>query len=254
MLSVRNESTLNVWCASLETTTINPPQATQGGASTVIIAAAAGAGGAVVLIIIIITVVLLFRRRRRQSQVMLASPSSSQYYGKSSTARGIAKQMGLLVHEKVEKTFLLAFAGQFSKEELDTACGLFAMLETPRKNVKLDRLIGQGQSGEVYAARLTGVLALTANSNGVTLAKDGLRVAVKQQRRSENTLKSASVLQTSDEEGLQLEARLLYQLQHPHIVRVVATVMTSLPSFICFEFMANGDLKTYLRFSVLKLG
>jgi serine/threonine protein kinase len=55
----------------------------------------------------------------------------------------------------------------------------------------------------------------------------------------------------AEEEGLQLEARLMFQLEHPNIVRVLAVVTRSLPSWICLEFMPNGDLKSYLRFGLL---
>jgi len=52
---------------------------------------------------------------------------------------------------------------------------------------------------------------------------------------------------TAAEEALQVEARLLHQLRHPHVVSVVALVTQTLPTWVCLEYMAGGDLKTYLR-------
>jgi serine/threonine protein kinase len=49
------------------------------------------------------------------------------------------------------------------------------------------------------------------------------------------------------EEALQIEARLLHLLQHPHIVSVLGVVTRTQPTFLCLEYMVNGDLKTYLR-------
>ena len=48
----------------------------------------------------------------------------------------------------VEQQFTLAFAGHFSEAALTAAKADFAALQVPRKGVRLDRLIGQGQSGD----------------------------------------------------------------------------------------------------------
>ena len=110
------------------------------------------------------------------------------------------------------------------------ACSSFKALEVARKNIKLLRIVGHGQFGNIYQAELK----LYRHE----------RVAVKTSRDLAVQVDAAAV---ASEEALQLEARLLHQLRHPHIVQVLAVVTMSLPTWIGLEFMQNGDLKTYLR-------
>ena len=150
--------------------------------------------------------------------------------------------MESLLTQKVEKLFLLAFSIRFGATELAAAREAFMQLEVPRKRVRFERLIGQGQSGEVHLATLA-----LPTLRGKTASKGSVSVpvAVKMLRGDKG---GAMVGNMAGEEALQLEARLLHQLQHAHIVQVLATVTTSLPTMVCLEYMQNGDLKTYLRF------
>ncbi len=161
---------------------------------------------------IVILVVGLIHRRRK-----LSADVNTQL-----------SQLGLLLATKVEKVFALAFVGQFSGKDLEQAQLEFAALERARKCIRLDRIVGQGQSGQVHLGTLDGKIC-------------AIKVAGK--------LGSFSTLQgdTSAEESLQLEARLLVQLKHPCIIRVAGVITQSLPSLVCLEYMANGDLKTLLR-------
>jgi hypothetical protein len=145
------------------------------------------------------------------------------------------QELETLLTTKVEQTFVLAFAGRFSEAALRQVRADFAALEVARRSVKLERVIGQGASGEVHLGQLGG-------GNG-----GGARVAVKMCHRDKAVDGVPALSDTAAEEGLQLEARLLHQLQHPHIVRVAALVTRSLPTWVCLEYLANGDLKSYLR-------
>ncbi len=137
----------------------------------------------------------------------------------------------MLLVSKMEKTFDFAFSLQFTPSELDTARQSFSALEVLRKSIRLDRIIGQGQSGIIHL--------------GVVHAK--APVAIKTVRAADSVTVGNVAALAAAEEALQLEARLLHQLKHPHIVRVLAIVTRSLPTWVCLEYMPGGDLKTYLR-------
>jgi hypothetical protein len=153
----------------------------------------------------------------------------------------------------VSRQFAETLAGRITASDAAVAGEAFALLEVPRKRILLDRVIGQNNAGVVRLGKLLPV------SGGT----DGIPIAVKM--RSDSLLAAAPKLPTpkasggallpttgagaslADDEALQLEARLLQHFAHPHIVRVVALVTKSLPTMIALEYLANGDLKTYLR-------
>jgi hypothetical protein len=141
-------------------------------------------------------------------------------------------QIQHLLALKMETIFSLSFSTYFLPAELAAACIAFEKLEVARKNVKLERIIGQGQSGVVFYGTVKEFNGISSN------------VAVKMFKEVKNFNLQAD---TAGEEALQLEARLLHQLRHPHIVQVQAVITKSLPTMVCLEFMQNGDLKTYLR-------
>jgi hypothetical protein len=174
--------------------------------------------GAALLVLLVLLLVWRIVRQR--------SFSADFFHGSSADMM----EMNSLLVEKVASLFALSFAAFFTAEDLAATRRDFADLEVPRKNIKLDRLIGRGQSGQVHLATLA---MSPANIRPVAVkihASDGVADA-----------------QTSGEEALQLEARLLHQLRHSHIVQVLATVTKSFPTWICLEYMQNGDLKNYLR-------
>jgi hypothetical protein len=185
-----------------------------------VIGAAVGSAASLLLLLLVV-VVVFFTRRRLFSSVATSAAMS---------------EMELLVTEKVTRMFALAFAGKFDAAQLAAAEASFAALEVPRKCVKLERLVGQGQWGEVHAATLFRPTAAP------------LAVAVKMvHQQRDATVSSLAGAGMAGQEALQLEARLLHQLRHPHIVQVLATVTFTIPTLVCLEFMHNGDLKTYLR-------
>ena len=92
-------------------------------------------------------------------------------------------------------------------------------------------MLGSGEFGEVSLAVLT-------------MGTRTLTVAVK-------TLKSGSSAEAI--EKFKLEAQLLSNLRHPHIVDVKAVCFVSSPNMIALEFMSGGDLQSYLQGNVSML-
>ena len=43
------------------------------------------------------------------------------------------------------------------------------------------------------------------------------------------------------------EAERLQGIDHPHVIRLLATCFVTQPMMLVFEYMRNGDVKTYLR-------
>jgi hypothetical protein len=219
--------------------TSNQALTASSGGNTGLIAGAAGgaAGGVIVLVVLVVIWLAHTRRRYHTPQSPLTKMKTTATLMSKENAQ---HQLEQLLASKVEQLFTLAFAGHFMAAQLTVAIGEFAALEVARKRIKMDRVIGQGQSGDV----LLGKFSMPAH-------KVPVPVAVKIFRKDQGGFISAnSGFDTAGEEALQLEARLLHQLRHPHIVRVLAVVTKSLPTLICLEYMQNGDLKTYLRFDV----
>ena len=100
-----------------------------------------------------------------------------------------------------------------------------AGLEVSSSSIKIQRVLGSGEFGDVSLAVLT--------MNGRTMT-----VAVK-------TLKSGSSLEAM--EKFKMEAQLLSSMRHPHIVEVKAVCFGSSPSMIALEFMSGGDLQSFLK-------
>jgi hypothetical protein len=140
----------------------------------------------------------------------------------------------------IEHLFALFFNGRFAENLLLAGRSEFASLETTRRNIKLERVIGQGQRSEIQLARFS-----------MTRSQSPLLVAVKSIAPFTNEEKGASLVPRanapSNDEMMLVEARLLFQLRHTNIVQVLGVVTKSSPALVCLEYMANGDLKTYLR-------
>eukprot|EP00037_Helgoeca_nana_P025820 m.286305 g.286305 ORF g.286305 m.286305 type:complete len:602 (+) comp27051_c0_seq1:325-2130(+) len=95
--------------------------------------------------------------------------------------------------------------------------------ELSRKDVKMGKMLGAGNYGEVFMATY---------SNG----KEKLTVAVK-------TLKEDSM---GIEEFMQ-EAQVMKKLKHQNLVTLIGVVSTDMPMLIVTEFIPHGDMLTYLR-------
>jgi hypothetical protein len=147
---------------------------------------------------------------------------------RSSQNKDLHMELQALVPQKVGQQLMLAYGHLFGATSLSAEEARFATLEVARRAVQLERLIGEGQSGSVFLGQLR---------------SQGLRqpVAVKM------GVVAGAAPSLSREEALQMEARLLHLLQHPHIVGVLAVVTHTQPTLLCLEYMVNGDLKTYLR-------
>ena len=101
-----------------------------------------------------------------------------------------------------------------------THAATFRTLHVRRARLALARKVGAGESGEVWLA---------------TLGTE--RVAVKFRDRG-----------TPEQQvAILVEAQVLHLLRHPHIISLVAVVSSQLPVMACTEYMAGGDLKTFLR-------
>jgi hypothetical protein len=205
--------------------------------STVVVAAAV-AGSVVFIVALVVLVFFLMACRQHRQKGLLEGLSHGGNKRISSKQAMQLDQLELLLARKVEQLFALSFAGEFDGTALLAAREAFLALEVPRRSIKLHHIIGQGQGGDVHF----GVMLPTSTE-----------VAVKIHHAQVDT-RSGMLLSAVGEEALQLEARLLHQLQHPHIVQVLAVVTMSFPTWICLEFMPNGDLKTYLRFAMAVIG
>ncbi|KAK6182466.1 hypothetical protein SNE40_010151 [Patella caerulea] len=109
-----------------------------------------------------------------------------------------------------------------------TKCCEQILVELPRRNLKLSRLIGHGAFGEVYMGVLANVTHLT----------EELTVAVK-------TLPALCTEQT--ELDFLMEAVILSKFHHPNIVHLIGVCFDSIPRYIVLEILEGGDLKTFLR-------
>jgi Leucine-rich repeat (LRR) protein len=140
----------------------------------------------------------------------------------------------------IEHLFVLIFNGRFAEKPLLAARSEFSGIEVTRRNIKLERIIGQGQRSEIQLARLSparnqGPLLVAVKSISPFASDDKVAVLVPRGNVPSN------------DEVLLVEARLLFQLRHANIVQVLGVVTKSTPALVCLEYMANGDLKTYLR-------
>ncbi|XP_028293618.1 tyrosine-protein kinase Lck [Gouania willdenowi] len=91
--------------------------------------------------------------------------------------------------------------------------------EIPRESLQLKRRLGAGQFGEVWMG----------------VYKNERNVAIKNLK-----------IGTMSVEAFLAEANLMKNLQHPHLVRLLA-VVTQEPIYIVTEYMENGSLVDYLK-------
>eukprot|EP00051_Salpingoeca_urceolata_P021302 m.331720 g.331720 ORF g.331720 m.331720 type:complete len:1327 (-) comp19773_c0_seq4:213-4193(-) len=102
---------------------------------------------------------------------------------------------------------------------------VLADLEIPRNMIKLSKELGEGQFGSV----LEGTLATSTGK---------VHVAAKMLKQT---------LDASDKSVFIEEACRMRELDHAHVVQILAVVFESEPNMICVELCSQGDLKTYLR-------
>eukprot|EP00040_Diaphanoeca_grandis_P023518 m.128105 g.128105 ORF g.128105 m.128105 type:complete len:599 (-) comp29314_c0_seq1:618-2414(-) len=95
--------------------------------------------------------------------------------------------------------------------------------ELPRKDIKLGKMLGAGNYGEVYKA-------------SYAREKDKMVVAVK-------TVKEDSM----GIEEFMREAQVMKQMKHPNLVRLIGVCSAELPMYIVTEMVPHGDLLSYLR-------
>ena len=98
-----------------------------------------------------------------------------------------------------------------------------------RENISLLDELGRGQFGTV----MEGSAVNLPNSNGRTT-----RVAVKFLKET---------ITDNERKIFMKEAINASRLDHDNVLKLLAVCFDSEPCFLVFEFMSNGDLKTYLR-------
>ncbi|VDO80316.1 unnamed protein product [Heligmosomoides polygyrus] len=100
--------------------------------------------------------------------------------------------------------------------------------EFEHKNVKVGKVIGRGQFGEVRRGKLT------LKNGGVAY------VAIK-------SIKTDADISKELIKAVMKEARLMRGLNHPNVVKLYGVGMLDQPLYILLEYVAGGALKTYLR-------
>ncbi len=132
----------------------------------------------------------------------------------------------------------------------------FEALEVPVTAVRRERVIGRGESGEVWLSALTGVQAVQVSALATTaMAPSSPRPSVKAAAMSAHARHgplavAVKLCERTDAEAqvqVLLEAHVLHLLRHAHIVSLAAVVSSQVPVLVCTEYMAGGDLKTFLR-------
>ena len=108
----------------------------------------------------------------------------------------------------------------------ESAVNRFTALQVPVTSLHIGRLLGEGEFGQV-------MLGTVLQQGG-----DIVEVAIK-------TIKDSGVADVREQ--FVAEAKLLAALQHPNIVSVVAVHISELGSYLALEYMAGGDLASYLR-------
>ncbi len=119
----------------------------------------------------------------------------------------------------------------------------FASCDIPKSQITRIRKIGAGESGEVWLGRLEGRLLRRPHEQQqqqqpAFQMRQQQFVAVKFNERNTEAAMQVRML---------LEAHLLHVLPHEHIIQLVAVVTSEIPVLVCTEYMAGGDLKTFLR-------
>jgi serine/threonine protein kinase len=102
-------------------------------------------------------------------------------------------------------------------------------LEIARENITINRELGSGQFGQVFECAAIGL----PNTNGKTTT-----VAVKFLSDTSSQSDSAVFIE---------EALRMRNLNHKHVVRLLAVCFSVSPGCIVLEYMAKGDLKDVLR-------
>ncbi|KAK6037546.1 protein tyrosine kinase [Cooperia oncophora] len=100
--------------------------------------------------------------------------------------------------------------------------------EFEHKNVRVGRVIGRGQFGEVRRGKLT--------------LKSGAVVSV-----AIKSVKTDGDISKELIKEVMKEARLMRGLQHPNVVNLYGVGLLDQPLYILLEYVAGGALKSYLR-------
>ena len=127
----------------------------------------------------------------------------------------------------------------------------FEALEVPVTAVRRERIIGQGESGEVWLGTIvvTSVSQRAPSVSSTDLSPPMATFGILM-KGSSPSLVAVKLCERTDAQAqvqVLLEAHVLHLLRHEHIVSLVAVVTTHVPVLVCTEYMPGGDLKTFLR-------
>ncbi|KAJ4937275.1 hypothetical protein JOQ06_001854, partial [Pogonophryne albipinna] len=104
--------------------------------------------------------------------------------------------------------------------------------EIDASNIRIERVIGAGEFGEVCSGRLR------------VQGKREIYVAIKSLKAGYSDKQRRDFLS---------EASIMGQFDHPNIIRLEGVVTRCKPVMIITEFMENGSLDTFLKFTVIQL-
>ncbi|WKY10617.1 hypothetical protein Q1695_002740 [Nippostrongylus brasiliensis] len=184
-------------------------------------------------------------QRRKIAPIICVMIDPENHYDSASENDRLEMIRNLIIHVKSGKTFL------DPKLRFDTAADMFAHYtktsftmnnkeitlsravgltdwEFQHKNVRVGRMIGKGQFGEVRRGKL--IL-----KNGTTAY-----VAIK-------SIKTDADISKELIKEVMKEARLMRGLNHPNVVKLYGVGMLDQPLYILLEYVAGGALKSYLR-------
>ena len=191
--------------------------------------------GTVALFACVVVVAFVLRRRSRRARVDLA----------------LRMELRSVIAQCVQTAFLRDYG--HAVHDLRDQTVSFEALEVPGNAVRKERVIGQGESGEVWLGTLlrVSVPRPTVATTSFAAPSAALTTCVTHHPRDNSSMTIAVKLSESTEAQAQvqvlLEAHVLHLLRHEHIVSLVAVVTTQVPVLVCTEYMPGGDLKTFLR-------
>ena len=131
---------------------------------------------------------------------------------------------------EMRKLIDFQFASRFAEavKDMSQADAHFASLELPRSSLLLERVIGEGHFGQVWAGRVL----------GGSSEWGGAAVAIKSIKAEHGDAEQQQFL---------LEARLMAALHHPQLLRVAGVVTESRPFLLVTPLLQHGDLRGFLH-------
>ena len=207
--------------------TDRPPSATAAPSSAVLTTATSIP---IVLVACLVVAVVVVRRRLRRGRTNLAIRAELRSVIAQCVQTAFQRDYGHAVHDLRDQSVS------------------FQALEVPLSILRRDRVIGRGESGEVWLGSLARMKAtVTAVAAESSRPAQPLTSARGPAGPVPVAVKLCDDVDAEAQVQVLLEAHVLHLLRHEHIVSLVAVVTTQLPVLVCTEYMSGGDLKMFLR-------